>query len=131
MVAKVPSPTNQIDLVSLIGAVLLIEMHQRPGLVRAAEWTCSFLIPKFLRRPITRGPLQIADGPWNLHKAVDIAGRVLGSAVRDAPSQRSALHSAAAAWHGAASRQPGARHGYAEVLTDAYQIALSATRQRC
>jgi len=123
------SSNSHVELASLIGAVLLIEMHQRPGVVRAAEWACSLLIPRILRRPITRGPLQIAEGPWDMREAINVAVQVLGSAVEDARSQREALRCAAVAWNGAASRQPGARYGYAEVLAYAYQISMSAIHQ--
>lgn len=115
-----------IDPVGLLGAILLIEMHQRPGPIRALEWIASLLVPKTLRGSITRGPLQIADGPWRLEDAVARAVRELDLAFSGGESQESAVVCAAVCWNGAATRQPGSQYGYADVLREAYPIAQKA-----
>lgn len=112
-----------VDIATLLSAILLIEMHQRPGLIRGVEWIMSLLVPKRIRRPITRGPLQIADGPWNTEAAFRCAAETLLPAVSDAPTEQQALHSAAIRWNGKAVRQPCSMYGYGEVLRDAYVIA--------
>jgi hypothetical protein len=112
-----------IDIATLLGAILLIEMHQRPGVIRAFEWIVSLLVPKQIRKPITRGPLQIADGPWNTEAAIRRAAEALVPAVSDSVTEQQALHSAAARWNGKAVRQPCSMYGYGEVLRDAYVIA--------
>jgi hypothetical protein len=112
-----------VDIAALLSAILLIEMHQRPGVIRGFEWIVSLLVPKRIRRPITRGPLQIADGPWNTEAAFRRAAETLLPAVADAVSEQQALHSAAIRWNGKAVRQPCSMYGYGEVLRDAYVIA--------
>lgn len=116
-------PELNINLRSLIGAILLIEMHQRPGAIRAAEWMISGLVPGRLRRPITRGPLQIADGPWNLGAAINIACKTLRPVLTGALNEQSSVNVAAIVWNGKAVRQPCSMYGYGEVLLDAYAIA--------
>jgi hypothetical protein len=101
-------------------------MHQRPGVIRAAEWVICALVPKSFRKPITRGPLQIANGPWDLEAAIRVAYETLTPAVAGALSEDSAIYSAAAVWNGKAVRQPCSMYGYGEVLRDAYIIADNA-----
>lgn len=113
----------KVDASVLIGAILLVEMHERPGPVRAVEWLVSLLVPRAVRSPLTRGPLQIADGPWHFADAIDIAHHVLGIAVRDATTHATAIRHASACWSGAANRQPGSMYGYSEVLRESYLIA--------
>ncbi|OBG80818.1 hypothetical protein A5699_10090 [Mycobacterium sp. E802] len=112
-----------ISLPALLGAILLIEMHQRPGLIRAAEWIVSTTVPRCLRWPITRGPLQIADGPWDFELAVCTAYSILGQAVAGEDSEAAAITAAAVAWNGKAVRQPCSAYGYGEVLAYTYVIA--------
>lgn len=111
-----------VNLPVLLGAILLIEMHQRPGVIRAAEWIISTAVPRFLRRPITRGPLQIADGPWDLESAIRFGNSVLAQAVDGALNEEAAIESAAVAWNGKAVRQPCSAYGYGDVLRCAYVI---------
>ncbi|VBA35769.1 hypothetical protein LAUMK13_00884 [Mycobacterium innocens] len=120
------SERSVVDVPALLAAILLIEMHQRPSVIRAIEWIVSTLVPRCIRRPITRGPLQIADGPWNLEAAIDFAYQTLARSVVGSYSVESAIHSAAAAWNGKAVRQPCSKYGYGEVLCDAYLIASDA-----
>lgn len=112
-----------IELAALVSAVLLVEMHQRPGFIRAIEWAASSLIPTCVRR-VTRGPLQIAHGPWNFEAAVVIASDTLNNAVTGANTQYAAFQSAAQVWNGEAEQLPGSRYGYGDVLQDAYVIAM-------
>jgi hypothetical protein len=82
----------EISTADLIGGLLLIEMHQRPGFIRAAEWIVSIVVPARIRRPITRGPLQMANGPWNFEKAVATTADALdGVLAESAGTTRDAL----------------------------------------
>jgi hypothetical protein len=119
-------PELAINLRALVGAILLIEMHQRPAVIRAAEWVISALVPQSVRRPITRGPLQIADGPWDLGAAIRVAYETLTPAVADALSEDAGIYLAATVWNGKAVRQPCSMYGYGEVLREAYVIANNA-----
>lgn len=112
-----------IDLGVLLGAILLIEMHQRPAPLRGAEWVVSAVVPKFLRPPITRGPLQIANGPWKFNVAVGLAYGILEQSVAGTDTEAFAVTAAATAWNGKAVRQPCSAYGYGEVLRLAYVIA--------
>lgn len=113
-----------VDVGTVIRSLLLIEMHQRPGWWRAIEWALSVLWPPRLRPSITRGPLQIADGPWRLEDAVTVAASIVSSAVAEATSREEAIHAVAVVWNGAASRQPGSRFGYAQVLDIVYPMCV-------
>ncbi|WP_373199975.1 hypothetical protein [Mycobacterium marinum] len=129
IIIRVAAPLQEhptIDITNLLSAILLIEMHQRPGVIRGFEWIVSIMVPKKIRRPITRGPLQIADGPWNTETAIRCAAQALLAAVSDAPTEQRAIHCAAVRWNGRAVRQPGSTYGYGEVLHDAYLIANRA-----
>lgn len=115
-----------VDVLALLASILLIEMHQRPAVSRVAEWIVSTAVPRSLRKPITRGPLQIADGPWNLDAAIRAAYSILSTAVAGTPSEEAAIYSAAVVWNGKAVRQPCSAYGYGEVLHVAYDIARLA-----
>jgi hypothetical protein len=115
-----------VNLPVLLGAILLVEMHQRPSLIRAAEWVISNAIPRRLRWLITRGPLQIADGPWRFESAVHLAAAILAPLVANASNEKEALDAAATVWNGKAVRQPCSMYGYGEVLCEAYKIASVA-----
>lgn len=121
-----PLERPPLCLPGLLGAILLIEMHQRPGIVRFMEWIVSFTVPRRIRRPITRGPLQLADGPWNLEQAMQNGYAILARAVEGTASEATALQSAAVAWNGKAVRQPCSAYGYGDVLQFAYVIASRA-----
>lgn len=114
---------GNIDVPAIISALLLIEMDQRPGWRRMIEWMAS-IWPSSVRPAITRGPLQIADGPWSFELATAAAVDIVQTATAGTTSRDDAIHAVAAAWNGAASKQPGSRFGYAEVLRFAYAMCI-------
>lgn len=127
-ITRLPRHQTVIDMNTLIAAILLIEMNERPTPVRWFEWILSALVPQPVRRPITRGPLQIANGPWNLDSAVKLAHETLLPSVLNATGVETAIDGAAATWNGKSVRQPCSRYGYGEVLAEAYLIAGQALR---
>jgi hypothetical protein len=127
-VVQSPKEALVVDLKALVSAVLLVEMHQRPGFIRAIEWAASSLIPTYVRS-VTRGPLQIAHGPWKFEAALVFASEALNQAVTGADTQHAAFQSAAQVWNGEAEQLPGSRYGYGDVLEDAYVIATRAVSE--
>lgn len=100
-------------------AILLTEMSARPVWFRTLEWT-GYIIGRALRfpqryLPKTRGPFQLADAPYSFDEAVDVVAQRISGIPKTA-------NELARYWNGAASRQPGSRIGYAQVLSIACRV---------
>lgn len=106
-------------------ALLLVELSARPAWYRFLEWLAvgplriGFLSKagKQWAARRTVGPLQIKNGPWDMAAAAQLAARMLEKA------NLSGIEELARIWHGAATRQPRSRVGYATALAEALDVA--------
>lgn len=72
------SKRDQSEWLTILAAILLIEMHERGSLWRAFEWTASWVGQKLgSSRSITRGPLQLRNAPWDFDEAIASAVNLL------------------------------------------------------
>ena len=100
----------------LAATVLILELYNRRRPVRAVEWVVSSVIPPWVRPSITRGPFQIANGPWKLTEAFALCVTLMADSISASSNMVDIYTNAARAWHGAAERQAGGAIGYAEAL---------------
>lgn len=91
-------------------AILVVETHERPALMRAVER----VVQVGGRRGTTCGPLQLRNAPWGLPAAVRIAAERLGKL--DALEGEPDWGSVARCWHGPSSEASSRVLKYADAL---------------
>ena len=128
---------NAIDLVDRAGtphggwsdvlkSIALIEMTERPRVLRACEWLASRA--PYRRREYTLGPFQLRNAPWNDGAAVHVAIEKLAhSGVSRCLDQATNLEALARVWNGSSERANGSSLSYTEALSLAHQV-LSTPR---
>lgn len=110
------------DWAVYLSAICLVETSQRPLPVRFVE-RCLAPIARLWRKgkPITLGPLQLANAPFSFPRAVDGAVCFLLERNFD-PTATNAVHTLALHWNGSNGADAGSSFGYADALSAAISV---------
>lgn len=112
-----------------IAAIMLVEMRERGGWRRGAEWLAhSFGVGALRSKPLTLGPLQLANSPWNLGDAAERAVDYLACGDCRPAVTRADWEAVARMWHGASSLQPGQAISYSRALLVANGVLSGESR---
>lgn len=110
----------------VIESIAMVEMSQRPLILRACERTISY--PLMLVRPsrlMTLGPLQIKGAPLSLSKAVDMAFMILEARGLRGQIAVGDLMEVADVWNGSVIQESGTRLSYLEALRGAWHMVTN------
>ena len=130
---------NAIDLVDRAGtpregwsdvlkSIALIEMTERPRVLRACEWLASRAL--YRQREYTLGPFQLRNAPWNDVAAVRAAtDKLADSGLSRSLDSWTNLKALARVWNGSSERANGSSLSYAEALSLARLVLSQPGRE--
>jgi surface antigen len=105
-----------------LSAICLVETSQRPLPVRFVERCCAPIARLWRNgKPITLGPLQLANAPLSFGKAVDDAIGFLVERSFD-PTSTHAIKALATHWNGSSRADAGSTFSYADALSVAMSV---------
>ncbi|MCO4251447.1 CHAP domain-containing protein [Pseudarthrobacter raffinosi] len=119
---RIHSKNLDEDWVLYLSAICLVETSQRPLPVRFVERCCAPIARLWRNgKPITLGPLQLANAPFSFARAVDDAICFLIERNFD-PTSTHTVQALATHWNGSIGADAGSTFSYSDALSAAISV---------